>query len=45
VLAIDAAPSIVRDPRGAERRLLADLPWFDTNGDHRAAPAAAKDMW
>ncbi|ABQ70563.1 Carboxylesterase, type B [Rhizorhabdus wittichii RW1] len=45
VLAIDAAPSIVRDPRGAERRLLADLPWFDTNGDHRAAPALAKGMW
>lgn len=43
-LAMDTHPFIVSDLRGAERRLLSQLPWFDTNGDHRSPPRGAEDM-
>lgn len=42
-LLINTTPSIVSDPRGAERRLLQDVPWFDVCGAKpRPAPAVAR---
>ncbi|GLS99440.1 carboxylic ester hydrolase [Sphingobium jiangsuense] len=40
-LALDAPPAVRGNLRAAERRILADLPWFDTNGGHRPPPADA----